>query len=154
MALVTLGIGEGLADLALVAIADGLPGRLRLGRARSWPSPPSSGARRRPAAIDQLATELRTAFLGASSRPHPTRAGDARGRRLVLRRARARRAARARARHVLGAEAPLDALAGGAADIEALVAVGVIGVVAFLGARLVTVSVLLDVLGALRHSPI
>lgn len=74
VALVTLGLSVGLADLALVAIADGLPVAL------GWAGPILAfaallGARRRPAAIDKLAAELRAAFVG------PARArGESEGR--------------------------------------------------------------------------
>lgn len=185
VALVTLGVGVAIADLALVTMADGLPVAL------GWAGPILAfaallGARTRPAAVDKLAQELRAAFVveprSAAPRAAAARDDGADGAR---RRARAwlaapqpsfvaRAADRTLGRpheadwyfaalgligqlvlaigHVLAQEAPLDALAGGAADTEALVAVAVIGGAAFLGARLSGVA-LLDVLAltALAH---
>ena len=173
IALITLGIGVGLADLALVTIADGLPVAL------GWAGPILAfaallGASRRPPAMDKLATDLRTTFLGE---PREARTATRRAARGSPRRPNpASRssptpcsAASSDADwyfaalglvaqlalaigHVLGAEAPLDSLAGAAADTDALVAVGVIGAVAFLAARLSGVA-LLDVLAltALAH---
>jgi uncharacterized membrane protein len=193
VALVTLGVGVGLADLVLVAMTDGLPVAL------GWAGPILAfaallGARRRPAAMDKLALELRATFLGAPRDPAadtahegaPAASSSATASSAAARRhARTRLAAPPHPRvarivdatlgrpssadwyfaalglvaqlvlavgHVLAAEAPLDALAGPAAGSEALVAVGIIGVVAFLGARLSGVA-LLDVLAltALAH---
>ena len=67
-ALITLGIGVGLADLALASLTSGLPVVL------GWAGPVLAfaallGARRRPPAMDQLAAELRTTFTLSPTGP-------------------------------------------------------------------------------------
>ncbi|MDA0141914.1 DUF2339 domain-containing protein [Solirubrobacter deserti] len=186
-ALVALGIGVGLADLALVELTDGLPVIL------GWAGPILAfaallGARRRPAAAEALIASFRGAATPAADEPagEPadtaadtagtaastggTAAGAAAGatRGLAPRHALVARACDAlfgrphdadwyfaalglvaqlvlALGHLLATEAPLEALAGGAPTSEALVAVGTIGAIAFLAARLSGVIVL-DVL--------
>ena len=82
-ALVTLGIGVGLADLALASLTSGLPVAL------GWAGPVLAfaallGARRRPAAIDDLAAELSATFrlsptATPATRPAPPRVTSRRG---------------------------------------------------------------------------
>ena len=166
-ALVTLGIGVGLADLALASLTSGLPVAL------GWAGPVLAfaallGARRRPAAIDDLAAELSATFRLSPTDPATRRqAGDAAGdfaprHRLVARVCDAVLGRPATVDwyfaalglvaqlilavgHTLATEAPLEALAGAAPTTEALVAVATIGAIAFLAARLSGVF-LLDVL--------
>ena len=75
-ALVTLGIGVGLADLALASLTSGLPVAL------GWAGPVLAfaallGARRRPAAIDDLAAELSATFRLSPTDPATARAATA-----------------------------------------------------------------------------
>ncbi|MDA0184299.1 DUF2339 domain-containing protein, partial [Solirubrobacter phytolaccae] len=84
VALVTLGIAVGLADLALVAMADGLPVVL------GWAGPVLAfaallGARRRPAAVEAFVNDVRLAFPvaprddAATGRPAGTSSAAATG---------------------------------------------------------------------------
>ena len=163
-ALITLGIGVGLADLALASLTSGLPVVL------GWAGPVLAfaallGARRRPAAMDQFAAELRTTFTLSPTAPAAPGAAPrdfAPRHRLVARICDAVLGRPAAVDwyfaalgliaqlvlaigHTLATEAPLDALAGTAPTTEALVAVATVGAIAFLAARLSGVF-LLDVL--------
>ena len=134
-ALITLGIGVGLADLALASLTSGLPVVL------GWAGPVLAfaallGARRRPAAMDQFAAELRTTFTLSPTAPAAPGAAPrdfAPRHRLVARVCDAVLGRPAAVDwyfaalgliaqlvlaigHTLATEAPLDALAGAAAD--------------------------------------